>query len=179
MPHMRFNWVDILFVTLLIRICYVGFKNGFLPEFFRLLGLLIAFIFSFNAYTLLSRFLSTHARWTGPGPDVIAFLLIFLLILFIFKMLAIVAAVFLGSENISGPSRTIGLVLGFGRGILLTSLIYILLVNSPFRYLSNSAEDRSFSGPYISGIAYIAYKVCSNFYPWETVETPLVRMLKK
>lgn len=177
MPHIRFNWVDILFVTLLIRVSYIGFKNGFLPEFFRLLGLLVAFIVSFNSYTLLSKFLSTHARWAGPKPDLIAFLFIFLSILFIFKILAVAANALIGSENISGPSRLIGLALGVGRGILLISLVYVLLVNSPFSYLSRSVEERSFCSHYIADVAYAVYKTAINFYPWEAVETPLVNML--
>ena len=178
MPHIRCNWVDILFVTLLIRICYIGFKNGFLPEFFRLLGLLAAFIFSFNNYTMVSQFLSSHTKWTGAKPDVISFLFIFLLIVFIFKIFAVITTLLLGRENISGPDKLAGLVLGLGRGALLVGLIYVLFVNSPFKYLSRSTEDRSFSGPHISKVAPFVYKIGINFYPWEKNETPLAKLLK-
>ena len=82
MPHIKFNWVDILFITLLIRICYIGFKNGILPEFFRLLGLLFAFIVSFNNYTILSQYLSTHTRYPGQELDVISFVFIFFSVIF-------------------------------------------------------------------------------------------------
>jgi len=178
MPHIRFNWVDVLFVTLLIRIGYIGFKNGFLPEFFRLLGLLAAFILSFNNYTLVSQFLSAHAKWTGAKPDVISFLFIFLLIVFIFKIFATVSANLLSKrESISGPDRLAGLVLGLGRGALLVGLIYVLFVNSPFKYLSTSTKDRSFSGQYISKVAPFVYKIGINFYPWHKNKTPLVKLL--
>jgi len=178
MPLTSFNWVDIIYVTLLIRICYVGFKNGFLPEFFRVLGLLAAFIFSFNSYTLLSDFLSTHTKWTGPEPDVISFLAIFLTAIFVFKILAVTAQALLSGGGISGPNRLLGLALGLGRGVLLIGLVYTLFVNGPFEYLSRSAKERSFSSKYVFHVAPFVYKSGINFYPWEKVATPLVELLE-
>ena len=179
MPHIRFNWVDILFVTLVIRISYIALKNGFFPELFRSLGLLSAFIVSFNNYTLVGNFISSHTRWTDAKPDIIAFLFIFISVLFIFKMLAISARiVYFGSGDISMPNKLIALALGLGRALLLTSLIYTLFINSPFTYLSLSARDRSFSGRFVSGIAPLAYKTCINFYPGKVNNTPLIRSLQ-
>ncbi len=177
MPHIRFNWVDILFVTLLIRICYVGYKNGFLPEFFKLLGLLTAFIFSFNNYALVSNFLATHTPWSGAGPDVISFLFIFLLILVVFRILTKGIDLFFGGGNISMFSSLAGLALAAGRGLLLVSLIYVLLVNSHFEYLSKSVQERSTSGQYIVNIAPAVYKTGIGLYPWKKYETPLVKLL--
>ncbi len=179
MPHIRFNWVDIFFVTLLFRISYIGFKNGLLPEFLRLLGLSIAFILSFNNYTSVSTFLSSHTKWTDANLDVISFLSIFLAVLFIFKILALLARRFLGGDNISQVNRLVGATLGLIRGILLASLIYTLFVNSPFEYLERSAKDRSFSGKYLSDIPALIYKTGINFYPGEGIETPLVKQLEE
>lgn len=179
MSHIRFNWVDILFVTLLIRICYIGFKSSFLPEFLRALGLLAAFIFSFNGYTSLSSFLSIHTKWTGPKPDTISFLFIFVLILFAFKMLALAARIFFGGkENVSRASKLTGFALGIGRAFLLVNLLYILFANGPFAYLSKSAEERSFLGKYVAGVTPFVYKISMKFYPWEKIDTPLVRLIK-
>ncbi|NQV04722.1 MAG: CvpA family protein [Candidatus Omnitrophica bacterium] len=179
MPHIRFNWVDVLFVTLLIRICYIAFKRGFLPELFRSLGLLTAFMVSFNNYASLGSFISTYTRWTGARPGIISFLFIFIAALFIFKILSIVAGVFLGGKDASVFNRSIALALGLGRGLLLTSLIYILLVNSPFEYLSKSVRDRSFSGSYVLNVAVSVYRNCINFYPGGESESSLGRLLEK
>ncbi|MBU4312966.1 MAG: CvpA family protein [Candidatus Omnitrophica bacterium] len=179
MPHIRFNWVDIIFVTLLIRISYIGFRNGFLSEFLRALGLVSAFIFSFNGYTSLSSFISRHTRWTGPEPDVISFIFIFVFILFLFKIASMAIKIFFGGENVSTGNRVIGLLLGMGRGLLLIALVYILLVNGPFVYLSKSAEQRSFSGQYVSGIAPFVYNTSMRFYPWEKIDTPLAQIVKQ
>ena len=179
MPHIRFNWVDIIFVTLLIRISYIGFKNGFLSEFLRALGLLSAFIFSFNGYTSLSSFISRHTRWTGPEPDVISFIFIFVFILILFKIAGMAIKIFFGGENVSRVNKATGFLLGLGRGLLLIALVYTLLVNGPFAYLSRSAEQRSFSGQCVSGIAPFVYNTSMRFYPWKRFDTPLAQLVKQ
>ena len=88
MPQIRFNWVDIFFATLLIRICYIGFKNGVLSEIFRSIGLLTAVIVSFNTYTVLSQHLTNHTRWTGAKPDILSFLFINSYLLIVFFILS-------------------------------------------------------------------------------------------
>ncbi|MDP8230918.1 MAG: CvpA family protein [Candidatus Gorgyraea atricola] len=178
MPHTRVNWVDILFVILLIRTGYVGLKSGFLPEFFRLLGLFVAFLFSFNNYTSLSRFISIYTRWGGVGLDVVSFLFVFLATLFIFKIIGIFVRVFFSGENLSRPNALVGVTLGLGRGILIAGLIYTLFVNSPFKYLASSARDKSFSGQYIVDVAPFVYEQGIKLCPLKKNNTPLVRMLE-
>ena len=180
MPQIKFNWVDIFFVIILFRTCYVGFKNGLLPEFFRLFGLFLAFVLSFNSYILASDFLAKHIKLTGLKADIIGFVFIFLIILLAFKLLAILADKLLGnSENVSLANKIIGLALGLGRGILLTGLICILFIHSPVNYLYKSAKEKSFSAPYTSLVAPFAYNIGMSVYPFEKYETPLVRLLKK
>ncbi|MFC1667261.1 CvpA family protein [Candidatus Omnitrophota bacterium] len=179
MPHIKFNWVDILFVTLLVRICYISFKNGFFPELFRFLGLLSAFIFSFNSYASMSRFISAHARWSSAKLEIISFLFIFLVILFIFKIFALIANLFSNSEDISKINRLAGFLLGIGRALLSISLICILFVNSPFEYLSRNTKEKSFSSQYLLGVAPLVYRNAMGFYPFKKAETPLVKLLER
>ena len=108
----KFGWIDIVFVTLLIRIGYIGLKNGFLPEIFRLFGLFSAFVLSFNNYTLISGFLTNHTKRSGASLDVVSFLFIFLATLFIFKLLAMLAGLLSNRENVSLPNRISGLIFG-------------------------------------------------------------------
>jgi len=180
MPQIKFNWVDIFFVILLFRIGYIGFKNGLLPEFFRLLGLFLAFILSFNNYILASDFLAKHARLTGLKAEITGFTAIFLIALLFFKLLAVIASKLLGnSENVSFANKAVGLMLGLARGVLLTGLVYILFIHSPVNYFYKSAKEKSFSAPYASLVAPFAYKTGMSVYPFEKHETPLVKLLTK
>lgn len=175
----KFGWVDIVFVTLLIRICYIGFKNGFLPEIFRLFGLFSAFILSFNNYTLVSGFLTSHTKRSGASLDIISFLFIFLAALFIFKLLAMLAGLLSSCENVSLPNRILGLIFGLCRGALLISLIYTFFINSHVDYLSKSAREKSVLGRYVAGAAASVYDIGINLYPLPKIDTPLTALLKK
>ena len=180
MPQIKFNWIDIVFVILLFRTCYVGFKNGLLPEFFRLSGLFLAFILSFNSYILISGFLAKNARISGVKSEILGFLLIFLATILIFKLLSVLADKLLGnSENVSLANKAIGLMLGLGRGVLLIGLMYLLLIHSPVNYFYKSAKEKSFSAPYASLVAPFAYKTGMSVYPYQRIETPLVKLLGK
>jgi len=180
MPQIKFNWIDIVFVTLLFRTCYIGFRNGVLPEFFRTLGLFSAFILSFNNYITASDFLAKHARLTGSKGEVTAFIFIFLTVLLAFKLLAVAVEKILGvSENVSFASKVIGLISGLGRGILLTGLICLLLIHGPVDYFKKCAKEKSFLSPYAALTAPFAYRMGMSVYPFEKHVTPLVKLIKK
>lgn len=179
MPLTKFGWVDILFVTILIRIGYVAFKNGILPEFLRLAGLFSAFILSFNNYTLVSHFISAHTKWNGASPDIVSFLFIFLVTLFIFKLIASAPGLLSSGENVSPVTKIIALTFGCGRALLLISLIYTLFLNGPIKYLAKSAREKSMLSQYIAGIAPATYETGIKVYPLTKVETPLVKLLSK
>jgi|SRR3989338_2074878 len=178
MPQIKFNWVDIFFVILLFRTCYVSFKNGLLPEFFRLSGLFLAFVLSFNNYILVSDFLAKHTGLTGLKADITGFSFIFLSVILVFKLLAVLADKILGiSENVSFANKAISLAFGLARGVLLIGLIYILFIHSPVNYFYKSAKEKSFSGQYASLVAPFAYKTGMSVYPLERYETPLVKLI--
>ncbi|MDO8602968.1 MAG: CvpA family protein [Candidatus Omnitrophota bacterium] len=180
MPQIKFNWVDIFFIIVLFRTCYISFKNGLLPEFFRISGLFLAFVLSFNNYILASDFLAKHARLTGLKAEATGFVFIFLTVLLVFKLLTVLAVKLLGnSENVSLANKMVGLMFGLARGILLTGLFYFLYTHSPVDYFYKSAKEKSFSAPYASLVAPFAYKTGMSFYPLEKHETPLVKLLGK
>ena len=180
MPQIKFNWVDIFFIILLFRTCYVSFKNGLLPEIFRLLGLFLAFIISFNNYILASDFLAKHARLTGLKAEVTGFIFIFLTVLLIFKLLALAADKLLGnSENVSFANKIVGLAFGLLRGVLFIGLFYFFFIHSPVDYFYKSAKEKSFSATYVSLVAPFAYKIGMSVYPFEKYETPLVKLLER
>jgi len=177
MPYIKFNWVDVVFLTLLIRICYVAFKQGFLPELLKSLGLLIAYFVSVNYYIILNDFITSHTNWPNTNSDILSFCILFFGILIIFKVLAIVIHLFYGKGEISFVSRVIAVFLGFAKGLLLAGLLYTLIVNSPFGYLRRSAEEKSFSGRYLKDIAPITYSICIKLWPGIKNDTPLSRLL--
>ena len=52
----QINWVDIFAVILLIRVCYISIKTGFLTEIFKLLGTVCAILLACHYYVRVSIF---------------------------------------------------------------------------------------------------------------------------
>jgi hypothetical protein len=50
----RINWMYVLMIAILIRIVYIGVVNGFITEFYKLLGVLSACIFAFHYYPVIA-----------------------------------------------------------------------------------------------------------------------------
>src|SRR3990167_10752796 len=104
MSNIKFNWVDVVFVILLFRTGYIGLKSGFLSEIFRFFGLLAAFLFSFNNYVLLSQLIAGYTNWDTERLDIVSFLVIFLGVLLILKILLGLARLVSKTEDVSGIS---------------------------------------------------------------------------
>ncbi len=178
MPQIKCNWVDFIFVTLLIRICYVGYKRGFLPEFFSFFGLIFALILTANNYPYLSLFLGKWIKG-DVSPKIISITLLFLGTLLFFKILSKVISFLIKSENAPTLNRVVGLVLGIGKAILFSSILLIAAMFSPFEYLQKSTKEKSFFSPYILKIAPITYRFAIKFYPSVESENPFTDFLNK
>ncbi|MFH1478534.1 MAG: CvpA family protein [Candidatus Omnitrophota bacterium] len=179
MPHINFNWVDILFVTILIRIGYISFRKGLLPEFFRLVGIFCAVIFTFNNYILLAQYIADRTKLEVEKLEVLSFVFEFFVILLIFKILAVLIGLLVGTKNVPLSSRVIGVLFGFARGLLVISLVYTLFINSPFEYLILSTKENAFSAKYIQDVLPTIYRYGINCYPGEKIETPVVEIINK
>ncbi len=183
MPHLKFNWVDVLFVTLLIRIGYIGFKKGFLLESIKLLGLLFSVVFSINNYTKLADFLANRStRLARSVDDIVSFLAIFIIGILIFKIVSILVGLFIGHNKDKKPvlvSIVIGLLLGIVRGLVVIGLTYTLFISSPFKYLVVSTKENAFSSKYAQGILPFVYKVGINCYPGEKINSPLLELINE
>lgn len=178
MPQLKFNWVDVIFVTLLIRICYVGYKRGFLPELLSFFGLIFALVLTANNYPHLSDLLSKWIKGES-SPKIISIALLFLGTLLIFKILSKVIFFLIKSENPPTLNRTVGLILGIGRALLFSSMLLIAAILSPLEYLHKSIKEKSFFSLYILKIAPITYRFAAKFYPSVESENPLIDFLNK
>ncbi len=178
MPQLKFNWVDVIFITFLIRISYIAYKNGFLSEFFKLFGLIIALVLTATNYTNLSGYLSKWIKGEN-SPDYLSLGFIFLAVLLLFKILGAIISFLLKSENVTELNRLVGLFLGIIRASLLMSILLIAALLSPGEYFKKSIQEKSFFSPYILKIAPFTYKFAIKFYPGVEPENPYTDFLNK
>lgn len=142
----QFNWVDILLVILLIRICYISFKNGLSVELFKLLGTIAAIYLALHYYTALSDWvmMSLAVVKEKMPIDFLDFLSCFFIAAvgyLIFVELRIFFYRFINIEAAPRLNHWGGLLLGIGRGVLLVGLIMYLLAISSITYLNRSVRN--------------------------------------
>lgn len=146
-----FNWIDILVITLLLRICYVAIKKGLLSEFFKLLGTIAAIYLSLHYYTILSDWVGERlpvVKEKAPLEflDFLMFLVLAILGYLIFVALRFTFYRFIKTEATPRLNQWGGFILGMARGFLLLGLVIYALVISSIGYLKTSVKNSYLGG---------------------------------
>ena len=155
----QFNWVDIFFVILLMRICYVAIKNGFPVEFFKLLGTLSAIYLSLHYFITFPDYILGRIGAKNIPLEYltfISFLVLAIIGYLIFMLLSKAFSRFIHMEVVSNLNKWGSLILGMIRSFLLVSLIIFIFVIVPKDYFRNSV-NKSYSGKRLLTIAPTTY----------------------
>lgn len=157
----QFNWVDIFFVILLIRICYVAIKNGFSVELFKLLGTLSAIYLSLHYYIIFSDYIVGRIGEKFIPLEYLTFLSSIALAILgylIFMLLRKVFSRFIQMEAVPNLNKWGSLILSMMRSFLCVSLLIFILVIAPGGYFRNSLNN-SYSGKRL-------FKIAPTTYTW-------------
>ncbi len=160
----QFNWVDILVVVVLIRVCWAAVKGGFLAELFKILGTICATYLALHYYIVLSDSVRGQIPSKNIPLDFLDFVFFVILaitgyLLFVVIRQAILK--FINMEPIPQLNKWGGLVLGLVRAFLLNGLLIFMFLISSISYLKNSVAN-SYSGEYFSKIAVGVYSSLWN-----------------
>ncbi len=181
----KLNWVDLVIIILLSRICYIAVRSGLLTELFKLLGIVLAAYLSMHYYIVFSAYLSGRLGLKnifGNFMDTISFLLLAIIGYLVFVGLRIVFVKFIKAESTPGLHKWGGIIVGTARGFILASMfVFILAIAGP-DYLHKSVVD-SFSGRYWvkvgSGLYYgIWNNVMSRFMSAEKFNKGITEVRK-
>ena len=102
----------------------IGFRRGFIEEMGRLIGLIISTVFSLKYYLTLSSKILTFINLNTFVVMVISFSIIFVLMLFIIRVLTRFFHILLTSRGTKFANRSMGFVFGSLKGIIILMLIY-------------------------------------------------------
>ncbi|GEM_PF-6663491 len=136
---------------------YIGFRLGLSSEFVKLAGLIGGFFVSFRFYQGWGDALANRTPFTIEWAGA-------------FVMVALVVGLYLGLTRClrlleklvqvtfsAKLNKTGGLLAGFLRAALVTSVILVALRQLPSAYLSASIEHHSLSGPTLFRVAPAVY----------------------
>ncbi len=172
----QLNWVDILVIILLFRICYIAMKNGIIVELFKLMGTLLAIFLAYHYYTSAADYSLDRFSIKAIPVEFLDFLVfaILLPIGYLACMLIRIAFFHLAKiETISLLNRWGGLALSIGRGVLFVSLVTYMLAISTVTYLRDGVSN-SYFGKATIKIAPAVYGalwngIISKFMPQEQI----------
>lgn len=136
------NWVDIVFVILLLGMVYKGARTGVGGQLLSLCGMFALIFLSIGYYKFISEaiFGSLLQDWAKP----ISFFAISALVFVAIKVLERVFSV-LHAEELASIEKIGGALISLFRAIMLFGAIGILLLLIPVNYVQTSALEGSWS----------------------------------
>jgi len=153
------NWVDVFFVIILIRICYVAIKNGFSVELFKLLGTISAVYLALHYYIIFPDYIVGRIGAKNIPLEYLtffSFVSLATLGYLIFMLLRKVFSRFIQLEAVPKLNKWGSLILSIFRSFLLVSLIIFIFIIAPTAYFRSSVSN-SYSGKRLFQIAPATY----------------------
>ncbi|MGA2775556.1 MAG: CvpA family protein [Candidatus Omnitrophota bacterium] len=171
---LQLNWVDIVIVILVVRVCYISVKSGFIVEIFKLSGTICAIYLSLHYYMVLGVRLQGNSYASAVPANYFDFLCFFALTLlgyFLFFLLRSVLYRFMELKAVPALSKWGGFITGLCRSVFLTGLIIFAFSISTVSYLKDSG-NKSYIGSRLSKVAPATYSwiwnnLTSKFIPQE------------
>jgi uncharacterized membrane protein required for colicin V production len=172
------NWVDAALAFLLIRMIFIGVKNGFISEFFKFLGVVVAVFVSLHYYSFLAAWAAVKTNLSCDYWDLVMFAGLWLAVMFFFKFLRDgISLLFKAETTHQGFDKYAAGIVAVARGILVCSLtIFLILLThngpvtrmtlrsysykiagraavSTYSFLYNNLVDKLFAGEHYNAAA--------------------------
>lgn len=128
---MTFNFLDIIFIALILVCAIQAAVNGFIKEFFGkaafVLGIFVAVMFYAKLMPYVNRYIKS-----AFVSQILAFLLIFILVYLIVRLVQQLVGSFFSGDILSGLDRALGFFFGVAEGLLLISVVLVVLYAQPW-----------------------------------------------
>jgi uncharacterized membrane protein required for colicin V production len=170
----QFNFLDIVVLIILFRICYIAIKTGLAIELFKLLGVIFAVYIASHYYTALSDII--RRRYIPSNIpleflDFVIFIILGIVSYLGFVLLRSTFYRFMKMEAAPKLNRYGGLILGVARAYFTIGLLVYILLISSVSYLS-TAVKYSYLGSRFSSVSAQTYNwiwenIFSKFSPQE------------
>ena len=151
------NIIDIVVILIILMSGIVGFKRGVFKELVMTVGFAIVFIISFKLKNPLAEWLSLHLPFFNFGNmfnnvgiinvifyQVIAFIVIFSLIMIVFNIILVVTSIFekiLKYTIILGiPSKILGLLVGLIEGYIIAFIVMFVVSQPMFGDITGNSK---------------------------------------
>jgi len=125
MESLQFNWADYVVLLVVSLSIIISLMRGFIKESLSLATWVIAFwvslTFADNLANMLSVYIETPSLQMG-----VSFISIFVAVIIIGALVNKLICLMVQKSGLSGTDRMIGMLFGFGRGIVIIALLLLL-----------------------------------------------------
>ena len=167
----RLTWVDTIAIVAVLWGFYVGYKGGLFPEILKIAAYLATVIVTLRFREPLAQYLTLKTFLNNTTANAIAFFTLLLGVYFLLRLITIILLKLLKIGEGGFFYRLIGGLIGGCRWVILLSLIFMLIDNSPLTPLKTDIHQRSVVGPELSKIAPMLFDFLSTLSPQLSVHT--------
>lgn len=119
------NWVDLAILAIIAVSAVISILRGFVQEALSLLGWILAFwvalTYTEDMAIFLGDLISTPSLRLG-----VAFFILFIATLLLTALLNFLAGQLVDKTGLTGTDRTLGVVFGVGRGVVIVAILVLL-----------------------------------------------------
>lgn len=149
----RLSWADYIAAACLARGMYVGYKSGIFAELLRSMAHLGCAVAALYFQDIAAQYLTLNTFMNEGTARLAGFSVCFVALFIATFMLrkAIIKILKVGEGD--GLQRFLGAAVGGARWIVLLSLVFMAVANSPLKQLHADVQERSLTGAAIARVA--------------------------
>ena len=142
----NFSWLDIVFICFISMMLVHGYLKGFVRALFSWAALILATWAAVLLYPAGGAYIRTMAMENvRVVPEVLAFIGIFIVIMFGIKIIERILGGIVAGVNLTGVNRILGAAFGIIEGLAFTTLIVFVLEIQPLFDSSEIIENSFFA----------------------------------
>lgn len=174
---LNFSWIDILMLLIIARGVYTGSKSGIILEGLKVIGVLCAIFIALHFYTRLGGMIKHNLSFLGPRHEILAFILLTTLPIFIFYLSGNGWRLIFKLEVHSLMDKWGGMVIALVGSYLMCGLVFLGLIVSHNAFIQQNAKH-SLSQIVVKeaplGVYRFLYtKFTQPFFPEEPLNTKI------
>jgi membrane protein required for colicin V production len=140
-------YIDIFILVVVAVFAGKGYFKGFFNEFLTFIGFIIAFFMATNIYKGLGNWIGGLLHISQGLGRFVAFLLIFLVIVFAFTALGSMLSQGAKKLKVTGTNRLLGAVFGAAKGLLSVGVLVTVISRGAFSPGMAAGVKSSFLAP--------------------------------